>query len=343
MSAVNGVQVVGHASNSFGLGVASSRLKTLLWSAGLNLERVNAKSAAHTHQVIASNPDTLSMFYSPPTDMHFRIGFWSWELPDAPGYFKRSARLLDDVWTVSEFSNDALKRSGISSKVIRLPIPYRHTLKPRPGSRSRECFRVLVSFDFASDWRRKNPMAAIRAYLEAFPDECAAELVLKYQNSENHTVEMLALQDMTRHRKDVRHISSKLSSTDYSKLLSSSSVYLSLHRSEGYGLNLADSMAYGIPVIATGYSGNLDYMSVTNSLLVPYRLERAKFYAGLPTKSVWAEPDEMEASRFLREIYEDEELRVEIGQAGQLSVRQEHSLEKAVSHFRETVIKDEFI
>jgi glycosyltransferase involved in cell wall biosynthesis len=93
---------------------------------------------------------------------------------------------------------------------------------------------------------------------------------------------------------------------------------LSLHRGEGFGLVLAEAMLLGKPVVATGWSGNTDFMDATNAALVGYRLVPARddrlVYRGL-----WAEPDVEEAALLLRKLADDADLRRDLGRRARAS------------------------
>ncbi len=102
--------------------------------------------------------------------------------------------------------------------------------------------------------------------------------------------------------------------------------YLSLHRCEGFGLTLAEAMFYGKPTIATGFSGNLEFMNSSNSLLVDYQpieLDRDLVYFGKGT--VWAEADLDCASNYLRQVVEDPALANRIGARAAEDIRSQLS------------------
>ena len=74
-------------------------------------------------------------------------------------------------------------------------------------------------------------------------------------------------------------------------------------RSEGFGLNIAECMLAGIAAIATGYSGNRDFMDDSNSYLVGYRLVNVREGEyPLHQGQVWAEPDHDEAVALMRRV-----------------------------------------
>ena len=112
---------------------------------------------------------------------------------------------------------------------------------------------------------------------------------------------------------------------DVLELLSSLDVYVSLHRSEGFGLTCAEAMALGVPVIASGYSGNLDFMNAENSLLVPVqRITTDRPYGPYPAGTVWGEPDLQVAAELMVSLLARSR-RKTLGKKGQESVRRQLS------------------
>ena len=341
--------IFGFQESSIGLGEAARRLRSLLFASGLDIDparqskEVLGKPVASDLGFFSVNPDQLLRFGSQFEGHRTRVGFWAWELEQVPNYFSRSAALFDLVLSISKFTESALLDSGIANMSVSMPVPMPmpasvSVSRKNDGDKSRSRsegaeFSVLVTFDFSSDLRRKNPEAAISAYKMAFEEKANAALLVKTIGGTKRQITNLrrSIED----RRDIHLLTSTLESAHFESLVREADVLMSLHRSEGYGLNLADAMARKVPVIATGYSGNLDFMDDNSSILVPYKLVPVNFYAGLPIKSVWAEPDIEFAALKLRELYEDENLRREIGEAGYKKILTEHSLPFTVKKFQE--------
>ena len=121
----------------------------------------------------------------------------------------------------------------------------------------------FVSFD------RKNPIASVRAFRQAFGDADNRLLILKCSDAEKAPKEMAKLQAAIGDASNIRIQTELLSDVDRLDLIASADVLLSLHRSEGFGLVMAEAMRARVPVIATAWSGNLDYMDESSALLVP--------------------------------------------------------------------------
>ena len=148
----------------------------------------------------------------------------------------------------------------------------------------------LFTFDFFSVAKRKNPIGVIDAYRRAFPYVGDTVLVMKTINGHHRLNELEKLRWHARKRTDIVIIDEYISQDQVAGLMSSADAYVSLHRSEGLGLTMAEAMLLGKPVIATNYSGNIDFMNEENSLLIPWK--RSKVGPGADSYSpnaYWAE------------------------------------------------------
>src|SRR5262249_39956832 len=152
-------------------------------------------------------------------------------------------------------------------------------------------FLFLFSFDFESVFLRKNPVGLISAFAEAFSARDDVRLVLKTTHGERYPRERSELQAAVRAVPNVSVIEKSLPADHYPALYAACDASVSLHRAEGFGLTMAEAMALGKPVIATAYSGNLEFMRPEDSYLVPW--SETTIPRGLPyaSGSTWAEPD----------------------------------------------------
>src|SRR5262249_23746268 len=129
-------------------------------------------------------------------------------------------------------------------------------------------------------------------------------------------------------REEVILVDRVLSRAETLMLMNSADCYVSLHRSEGVGLTLAEAMLLGKPVIATAYSGNLDFMNRGNSLLVDYRRTRLEEDAWpYPKGSVWAEPSIEHAAELMRWVIEHPAEANALGEQARRDLRELMSLE----------------
>lgn len=243
------------------------------------------------------------------------IGYWAWELTEVPPSWRSAFRLVHEIWVPSSFVAAALVRAGCQQpiRVVRppLPIPSCESVTATvPG------LTVLTVFAYDSGFDRKNPTGAIAAFREAFGDDPAATLLVKARGRSPSGRAELRLQTALAGVTNVRLLYGDFSRDAYHRLLSSADVLLSLHRSEGLGLPLAEAMLRNKPVVATGWSGNLDFMDESSACLVPAKLipvvDEAEVYRGLG--GTWADPSIQVAASWLRRL-RDPALREHIGRS----------------------------
>jgi glycosyltransferase involved in cell wall biosynthesis len=259
-------------------------------------------------------------------DACYRVGYWAWEVDEFPERDVPSGDLVDEVWTLSEHSARAIA-SAVDAPVYVVPPPIRAEAYSRPAGRTSpdDPFRVLVSFDALSIPGRKNPAAAIAAYQRAFDPEDGAELVVKLVNARHAEGLSGELERAIRDRDDITVHEGYLDRDQYVGLVSSADAYLSLHRAEGFGYTLAEAMAAGKPVVGTGYSGNLEFMTDENSMLVDYTLVPVgPAHDPYPPTARWAEPDIDAAADALRRLHADPVFARDLGERARADVARLH-------------------
>ena len=264
--------------------------------------------AAGTAYVFHSGgPETPTLVRSalPHVREAYRIGYWAWELPTPPLDWPRASGLVSEVWTPSSFSRDALSR--VCDVPIRIvPHRLRHQ-PPRPPRRSGP-FTVLSLADGRSSLTRKNPLASVMAFQRAFGSSRDARLILKLSGKPASLVTFRRdLMDISR-LENITILTDYLEAVEMRKLYDDADVLLSLHRAEGFGLPMLEAMTHGIPVVATGWSGNMDFMDSASACLVDHRLlpvADATCYAGYE-KSLWAEPDIDCAASHIGRLFTDQ-------------------------------------
>lgn len=331
------VTYITHESNALGVSSASRRLASLMESAGVtfghkgSFHRVNKYDDFY---ISALNADLLAFEMATWPKIvrreSYHIGFWSWELENFPRALLPARDLVNEIWTISEHAANGIRGSSDSLvRTVRLPIPHSISTRNQVDSK----FTFLTSFDFQSDFVRKNPCATVEAYLKAFPTLGHTRLIIKSVNSRHHSMELAQLQILTQGRPDIVFMDQEISADSYQKLISEADCFVSLHRAEGFGLNLADSMGAGTPVIATGYSGNLEFMDEENSILVPFTMSDVNSYAGFTVKSRWAEPNIDAAADSMMRIANDRKLQQKISALARKRIATTFSMEAAVKNF----------
>jgi glycosyltransferase involved in cell wall biosynthesis len=261
----------------------------------------------------------------------YRIAYWYWELEKIPEEWLQLAPLIDEIWSPTQFVAAAM-RSG-------MPLPV-HQMQPGVGIGEIEQipratlgipddhFVFLFAFDLHSQIRRKNPHGVIRAFQQAFAPAEKVSLVIKASGGE-HSADLAELRHIARNPKIVL-IDTRVSRPAAFGLTEMCDCFVSLHRSEGFGLGMAEAMLMGKPVIATNYSGNLDFMNPGNSLLVDYRLVKIpEDFATYAKGNVWAEPSVDHAASYMRQLFENRAAAAALGERAKAEMRQMLSLEAA--------------
>src|SRR3954463_11416251 len=263
----------------------------------------------------------------------YSVGLWFWETNRLPPELRPALGYVDEIWVASPFVADAIS-AETSKPVLTFPLPV---VAPPPSGLTRadlgladEAFVFAYVFDYFSTIERKNPLGVIEAFTRAFPEPGRPLLYLKTINGERSRDELARVRAAAAGRPDVRIDDGYVAGDRLAALTQHCDCYVSLHRSEGFGLTIAEAMALGKPVIATAYSGNLAFMDEESSFLVPYSLTALEQAVGpYPAGTVWADPDLDEAARLMRAVVDDPEAARERGSRGQQTIRDRQSIERA--------------
>ena len=255
----------------------------------------------------------------------YNIGFWAWELTKLSPYWNFAFDFFDEIWTPSNYSAEAI--SAVSPiPVFKVPhsmdLPQADLVRADLGL-PEDKFIFLFMFDFHSTLGRKNPLATIDAFRQAFGDRNEEVLlVLKHSNAEHHPEKMQQFLSHIGDCASVHLIEGHLRKQELHALINSCDCYISLHRSEGFGLTMAEAMYYGKPVIATGYSSTLEFMNVGNSYLVEYDLITANETDGsYPKGSVWADPSVDHAAKLMQQVFGDRDAAKLVGERARQEIR----------------------
>jgi glycosyltransferase involved in cell wall biosynthesis len=256
------------------------------------------------------------------------MGAWAWELPVVPRNWDIGARYVHEVWACSPFTAAALER--LMPGKIRV-VPHPLAMLPRPEvSAGREEFGLpensvvtVMVFGLGSSFTRKNPLGGIAAFKRAFGGRDDQMLVVKFSGAEAYPKE--ALEIAAAAGGNVKVFSGNWAQARMEALLACADIVLSLHRSEGFGLVPAQAMLRGIPVVATGWSGNMAFMDEHSAALVGYRLVKVADSSGVYEKmkgAEWAEPDMSHAAELLRRLGDDAAWRAALGARGKAFAEQ---------------------
>ena len=332
---VRGINLYGYLSRWLGLGECARLYANAMLVSGYPVvlhdvdidiphQRLDQTLAPHmgratsfTRDLIFVNPDhwedTLLSIGNPQGRERYVIGYWFWELENFPLDWHQALDHVDEIMVSSAFVEQSVRRV-CSKPVTRVPLPLvlgsdsglqRSHFGLREGD-----YVFFCSFDFNSTVFRKNPHAVIEAFRKAFPrgDE-KVTLLIKSSNGDRHAEWLMQLLAVAASDRRIMVRDDMLERHDLQALHRCIDVYVSLHRCEGFGLGMAEAMCMGKPVVATAYSGNMEFMTTANSCLVDYRMiavQRGEYPHAEGQQ--WADPDPQHAARYMRALYQDREL-----------------------------------
>jgi glycosyltransferase involved in cell wall biosynthesis len=324
----NGVNLAGFLEEALGIGEVARRIVHSLTQANVHVDAVPIRRenigasdttvtvARHPINIVCINPDSLAWFAQREgrelLNKRFTVGVWFWETAQLPPSYGWAFELVDEVWCASDFVLEAVKsRAHDRVPVWKFPLAIvapdindeiTRTHLGLPEDR----FVFLHSFDYLSVVERKNPIGAIEAYRRAFGPGDGTTLVVKSINAKARPDDHAAVRYAARGREDILLIDALLDARQNASMIARADCFVSLHRSEGFGLNLADALALGRPVVATAYGGNVEFMTGLEEWLVPYDLVAVgEGHHPYPSDAQWAEPDLAVASTRMQAIVSD--------------------------------------
>jgi len=342
-NSVAGFNLIGYLKGEFGLAEAARAYARAALTAGIPVslqdvdlptphshrderlrDHLDATALEHEVDAFFVNPDNFARAVSQgivrARPRRHLMGFWFWELPTVPAAWEAAIEQVDEILVASQYVADAF-RARTTKRVTRIPYPL---FRPTPSQLTRadfglpaDAFVFLVSFDFNSSIQRKNPAAAIVAFKTAFPagrDDVA--LVIKSSNGDRNAAGLAGLVALAGNDTRILIRDDVLVARHLHALQACCDAYVSLHRAEGLGLGLAECMSLGKPVIATRWSGNLEYMTDAVSLLVNARLVAvpADEYPHAEGQQ-WAEPDVAHAAVLMQRLADDRQAAATMGEA----------------------------
>ncbi len=248
---------------------------------------------------------------------HYNICYWAWELAEVPDEYCERLDMFQEFWTMSSFCTNALEKK-MTVPVLTVPLyanPDRSVIKNgrKYYDINKDVFLFMLAYDCNSFVSRKNPHAAVQAFLKAFsPQDSNVGLVLKLAYPENYREHIGELQRILKPYPNIYFIDKYLTDDEMRTLIQVSDTYVTLHRSEGFGLVPMEAMTLGTPVISTAWSGNMEYMTHMNTALVGYNMVpvAGQYVGSTPGDGlVWADPDVNEAAEHMRRMVVDKEWR----------------------------------
>jgi glycosyltransferase involved in cell wall biosynthesis/SAM-dependent methyltransferase len=349
-----GVDVAGFLRGGLGLGQAARLYVAALQAAGVPLRTTaiepHMPSVAGAHpkttefanlhldedlpfNLVCVNAPELPQFAADAGPELFAdrytIGVWAWETDLVPPSWDKAFGLVDEIWVYSTYVAEVIGRAA-PCPVVRVPLPI---VAPNPGGAQVSFplphgFTFLFLFDFYSTLQRKNPLGLLEAFTRAFAPGEGPHLLLKSFNGDYKPERLEQVREAANDRPDVHLVDRFVPERERAALMAACDCYVSLHRSEGFGLTIGEAMALGKPVIGTGFSSNLDFMTPENSYLVRYQItEVGPEGENYPSEGRWAEPDLDHAADLMREVWEDREGARRRGRRAQLDIAEQFSLQ----------------
>jgi hypothetical protein len=362
------VQVIGPVTKASGLGQAMRASLAALATTGLTVQAVNfdldnpapeidwphtpiSKARPARFTLLHLNAESIPLFYAYApdiTDGSYLAAYMFWELTRPATCHALALTMIDEIWAASDHGraiyagrfDGPIRVMGLPTDVTAHPDPLgaRANFIARTGFRA-DSFLCMASVDSFSFVQRKNPLGLIRAFAEAFP-RGGAQLLLKTQN--RNRVSDPAQQKVwaeidTLTAGDPRFciLDETLTRDALLTLTAGADAYLSLHRAEGWGFGMIEAMALGVPVLATGCSGNLAYCDDTTSWLVPAQevALAPQDYMFTPEGGLWGEPDPAAAVALLHQMAHAPEDRARRAKAAQTRVLRTFSPEAIGSRY----------
>ena len=337
------INYIGFLDGDFGLANAAKSNIQALEKRGIEVKKINfsykEKTQIEEHDnlitIIHINPDGLFHLFD-DIDLHslenkYLIAFWAWEFSEIPLETKKYITFFNEIWTPSNFCVDAFSKNSIVP-VIRIP----HSIQEKVSYFSKKELQIpenkfiyLTIFDADSYVERKNPFTTITAFEKIFhKNNQEACLIIKTKNLSRFESILKRITDISNNNSSIILIDEKFSNEKLDSLLIHSDCLISLHRSEGFGLTMAEAMQLGKPVIATAYSGNLDFMNSFNSYLVNYKLIEVKEDFGLIKRGmIWADPIMSDASEKIKQVFDNQKKATEVGKIAYDTISKNLSLE----------------
>lgn len=346
-----GVNIVGYVRGDFGLAESARLYANALIKAGVpvsffdvdaspvagrsNHVPVDAVSESLPYGTcfVFVNPDRLRGVLARIGSERLRgkhlVACWFWELERVPDAWLAETLLIDEFLVPSRFIADAI-RHATDKPLLKVPQPVCDRADSglqRPDFGLEEGkFIFLVTFDFNSVYERKNPMGAVRAFTRAFErSRDDVRLLIKSTNGSGYTDSMAQLLEAAASDPRIVVRDDRIDRVHMVALQRCCDAVISLHRAEGFGLGLAECMRMGKPVVATRWSGNIDFMDDGNSCLVDCRLVPvdSSQYPGA-RDARWADPDIEDAARHMRRLVDEPGFASSLGERAAASIRRSH-------------------
>jgi len=279
----------------------------------------------------------------------YNIGFFLWELDKIPEQHKPILEVLDEIWVPTKYVHDIYRpyfKNKIEIVGKGLPeLNINKNLTRKDFGIPENKFVFLTAFDSRSSIARKNPIAAIKSFYDAFEDNADVCLVIKtlpsalasWADPENQIQE---IKKYVEKDKRIILIDKALSNDTLYSLLNLIDCYVTTHRSEGFGYFAAYASILKKPTIYTNYSGVCDFLDESCGFPVNFKLKNVEknSFVYVPDNAKWAEISmEHLAQRYL-DVFNSSKLK-DISQKAYEKITENYSVEKYTNKI-ETILRD---
>lgn len=350
-----GINVFGFIKGEFGIAEATRLNCKAILQAGIPLNIINydvktnhndndntftkfAEKAEYPINLIQISPSEEVFNFFSHFDFSFFQGkynilYMAWESETIPESYIAHINLFDEIWTPSEYCKKCIEKY-VSLPVIVIPHPVQFPLN-EPEDKSVEDifdedkFNFLFIFDYNSSLERKNVLNLIKAFRKTFDTtENNAFLTIKTSLSTRFSKEKKQILDAIGSSEKIKIVEKIFDKNSLNNLINHCDCYISLHRAEGFGLTMAEAMFLGKPVIATGYSGNLEFMNSENSFLVhAQKVNSQSAVINYDSNTIWSEPDLQQAEEYLKIVFSNKELLTSTALKGYVTVHEKLSFQ----------------
>jgi glycosyltransferase involved in cell wall biosynthesis len=363
---VRGLNVIGFASSVLGIGEDARMAATAAQLAGIDVARMQpdllwippVAAELSDDSIVDTEKFPVSLFCLPPTEMmrvplegrsalmrsgSYKIGAWPWELPYWPKEFNGVVNLVDEIWAQSHFVAQSFATLKEHAQVTIHHVPLAIEIPtPTENVRARnrlpaKDFLFYIMFDGNSWLSRKNPLASVRAFQQAFAQHTKhVGLVIKAINIRTDLPMWQEIVRIAENDTRIHIITETLPRQAVINLMASCDAYISLHRSEGFGRVIAEAMLLGQPTITTNFSGNVDFCTTDTSFLVDGELIPLSVGDYLFSENqYWCDPSIDQAAQCLQEVLENENLRHQRALAGQQLIQTDFSAQAVNRIYRD--------
>ncbi len=346
-----GINLTGFFRANLGIGESVRCMARAAEAAALPLALVDLKLACknpldddtYAARLQPDNPYPVNIIHVDPPGMRdldyhhgpgfrrgkYNIGYWAWELPEFPDAWINYAYYCDEVWAPSRFAAEAIAQK-VPVPVLTMPHAISFT-RPAGDFRAKfglpaDKFLFLFLYDLNSYSERKNPAAVLEAFRHSALAGAGAALVIKVHNTAGNPADFERLRSAAAELPDTTLITHTLTRAETYELEAACDCFVSLHRSEGFGLAVAESMYLGKPVISTDWSGTAEFVTAANGCPVRASTVTLDRNHGPYAKGqVWADPDPGHAAWWMRQLAQDRTLGPRLGAMGRATIEEQFS------------------